>query len=181
MASSSRSLKADLTPSHSKDSHTHHMVNWFDHTQRMIVASFPEAKPWGAKLVKRLATLLLSRLPGKTQKEILELLPKEAIQEHSLSLDGVNDIAENPSIGYADFIEQTASTLGIHGSGKHPPKITSEYDLFDHSKKIADYFLWIVALDFPAELKHKMAEALPPEIRFRMDLKSALMEDSKVA
>jgi hypothetical protein len=156
-------------------------VNWFDRTQQSILASYPEVKPWGGKLVKRLSSLLLSRLPGEMQKSVLELLPKDVMEHHFSPLEGLSDISENEAVGYPDFIEQTAATLGSHGNYKIHPKIESEYDLFEHSRKIADFFLWSIAQEFPPELKTKISENLPPELKLRMDLTSTQMEESRVA
>lgn len=149
-------------------------IHWFEHTRRSISSQFPNTRPNDGYLVERLSALFLERLPPEVAQGVLALLPEGSIVEHYNHLTVSANAPTNSSIGYPDFIEKTAQVLGI---SEKPIEWLHEA----LPRKIADFFLWTVVQDFPAELKSRIIENLPLELKSRMNLYAAFAEEAKVA
>jgi len=161
--------------------HPDRSINWFDHTNQSLVSQFPETTPYSEYLVERLAALLLERLPPDLSRKLIGLLPENTIQGHLNPLTASAISQEETSIGYNDFVERTESTLGCSDLSKQKLLEDSEEEMRNFAEQLANSFLWAVAQEFPAEIKTRMIERLPSDLRARMNLYSAQSDDSKVA
>ncbi|MGZ3687203.1 MAG: hypothetical protein ACXVBW_02810 [Bdellovibrionota bacterium] len=150
---------------------TRRQINWLEHTSRSVGSKFPETRHCSQYVTSRLAALLLERLPSEIAEEMLELLPEDALGIESLRVSA--SIDWNPSIGFTDFVRRSETSLGVS-------EISEE--LIDRvSQEVAEAFLWAVAQEMPVEIKQLLHQALPSEIRLRMNLNTASSEDSRVA
>ncbi len=165
-------------------------INWFEHTNRSLLSHFPEARFYSVYLVERLSALLLERLPAEISHSILKLLPLTLAKDHFSSLIANVTPDADSSIGYVDFVKRAESTLGCSDLGKQSlqlgsldslDSLDSEDELYKYSEKLTNVFLWAIAQELPAEIKTRMVENLPSELRARMDLFSAQTDEAKVS
>ncbi len=150
-------------------------INWFNHTSQSIQTRVPEVQLSSHYVTERLSALLFERLPPEISRTILNLLPDDGAR-HLHSLESTATSPENRSIGYPDFIERTRETIGLT---EIAPR--SEEEEVALAEKIADAFLWAIAQELPPDLKTRIEENLPTELRSRMNLSTAHVEESKVA
>src|SRR5690242_7182962 len=87
-------------------------VNWLDHTVQSLIQHFPELQRVSLPLVERLSALLLERLPPQLSLDVLGLLPEEVLSRSSESLKEHATSESDRSIGYPDFVQRAAFTLG---------------------------------------------------------------------
>jgi hypothetical protein len=147
-------------------------INWFEKTNRLILADFPEAHSYSTYLVERLSALLLERLPTFMGQELIELLPENSDPAHSTPLLASAASPENASIGYIAFVEKAAKTLGCSDLGTENDCLLSEATLIDYSEKLANSFLWAVAQELPNVVKTQLIVRLPTDLRSRMYLET---------
>jgi hypothetical protein len=147
-------------------------IDWIESTHRIlasVLGSQAGAPTPSIRLTEKLAALLLERLPSGVAAQMLELLPKEPSRRMQLSAAAD---AES-SIGFTTFIEAAEQILDT----EEPDERLSE----DMARICAESFLWAVAQEFPTDLKMLMRQALPTELKSRMNLYLSSSEDSRVA
>jgi hypothetical protein len=186
-------------------------INWLGFACRSLQASVPEASGDAQYLVERLSLLLLARLPADLAEELLDLLPDPEARPRSQGLTPVEKKAgkgergpkragagERPlrrgasrmkgagksgdrSIGLTDFVELTRRLLGVTDIPRQPKYEGSEPEYCKLCEQVTDAFLWAVSQEIPVELKGRMAEHLPADLRCRMNLRSGYSARDKVA
>lgn len=159
------------------DQNLKHSINWLDSTRRAISAEFPEVCECSYYVTERLSALLLERLPPDLGHEIIELLP-DLVQENARSLQVCAQTTSERSIGYMDFVLRTMHVLGCTNLA-YAEKEESEIEVF--SRRLTDSFLWAVAQEMPPEMKSRIQDFLPAELKSRMNLYSAVSDEAKVA
>ncbi len=156
-------------------------INWLDHATRTLHSNHRQAAGCADYISQRLANLLLERLPSPTALELIEILPDSA-REMVDSLRAAADSPSEASIGYQDFLNRTAFAIGCSGCISSPADSQNfEPELNELAKKVTDTFLWACARELPNELKFRMAEGLPLELKSRMDLFEDPGERTQVA
>lgn len=156
------------------------MVNWLDSTTRVLRAHFsedPTVQNRSDAIVDRLTAILFERLPSRISVQLLELLPIEARNEHP-TLGASAESEGDRSIGFPDFMDEAERTLGI---GPLAPSLNDEPGARNLPREIADIYLWAIVQDVPAEIKIRMTETLPMELKSRMDLYSSQVAQARVA
>ena len=159
-------------------------INWLDSTSRSLQGGFPDAADAADYVTERLSALMLERLTPQIAAQLLELLPEDVSHGTWRELDSLRTSAHssgNPSIGFVDFVERTRHALGLTELLDSPAYENSEEAYEQLCHQIADAFLWAVAYEVPAEIKIRMTEELPLELRSRMNLYGAHSEREKVA
>ncbi len=156
-------------------------INWYEHTIQSLAHQFPELKPVTSQMTHRLSTLLLERLPDLLRNKLLSLLPEDILKEFSESVELLKNSPPETSISYLDFADRVGKTLGCANLKSFDFSSISESEVKKITEKIADTFLWAIAQDFPPDLKTRLIENLPSDLRSRMDLLSSHSDESKVA
>jgi hypothetical protein len=152
------------------------VINWFDHSSRSIAARFPQVAGCADYVTERLGALLLETLPSEISREILGLLPP-TLGEHSWPLRASVQSAYRGrrKIGYPDFIQRARIALTCSEMNL-PPVAMGEF-----AQAVTDLFLWTVCREIPPGTKSRMTAVLPQDLRARMDLFSAVSDESRVA
>lgn len=149
-------------------------VNWVEQISRSLAATFPSFGVRNSEyLTVRLSQRLLERLPPDVANALLELLPEAVGGDDSDSVCLRRSAAQQPelSIGYPDLVELAQRSL-------IEPLSILEDEFFE---RVVDYFLWEFAQQLSPDLKYRISENLPVDLRTRMNLYSGHVEESKVA
>lgn len=149
-------------------------INWLETARIHLVADFPDFKSRSAEIANALSRLLMERLPIHVGSALAMLLPEDARRK----LTGLRVRAGghgNPEIGYPDFVQKAFEILNRSDF----PTRTRELQRL--ASRIADSYLWSVAQEFPPDLKSRIADLLPIELRSRMNLFSGHGEEEQVA
>jgi hypothetical protein len=142
-------------------------INWLENTSRSVASHFPKVGEKNARYIAdRLSILLLERLNPETANELISVLPIEASSNLTVAACAPADHV----IGYPDFVELVSRSF-----------FSGSIGFTDSSEAIADLFLWAIAQQFTADLKWKMIQELPADLRSRMNLYTGESDDSKVA
>jgi hypothetical protein len=142
-------------------------INWLENTSRSVSSRFPKVGEKNARYIAdRLSILLLERLTPETANELISVLPEPA----SENLRGAANSLADQVVGYTDFVEQVSRSF-----------FSGSIGFTDSSELIADSFLWAVAQELSPELKWKLTQELPVDLRSRMNIYAGGGEDSKVA
>jgi len=139
-------------------------INWVDQTSLAIRSRCPELAEHSRTLTVTLTCLFLSQLPSDICEMMMELLPIDL--NCSEWLQDVNKASGE--IHFPDFIEQSRGIL--------LPERLDHY-----SQLAAEAFLWAVIHDLPPELKNRMHDLLPLDLRSRMNLYSGYSDEVQVA
>jgi hypothetical protein len=148
-------------------------INWLENTSRSVSSHFPKVGEKNAKYIaERLSILLLERLSAETAKEMISLLPEDVFVTgmSSASLKRAAGMSTNHLVGYPDFVDLVSRSF-----------FSGSISYTDSSELIADFFLWAIAQELTSELKWKLIQELPADLRSRMNLYAGGSEDSKVA
>jgi hypothetical protein len=154
-------------------------INWLEETSRSLEATFPALRASNCLyMTTRLSRTLMERLPPDIGIVLLELLPETLIL-NEIEFDALR-VAANQlpdlSIGYPELVEIAERSL------VEPIVLPSDPVLAENFfARVTDYFLWAIAQEFSPELKHRISENLPVDLRTRMNLYSGHVEQSKVA
>jgi hypothetical protein len=155
-------------------------VNWLESTSRALTAAFPGIDADDCVyLTERLCVVLLERLPPHVSTSLLGLLP-EPSQLRPRQFEKLLIAARKPpdySIGYPALVEEAARS--VHEP--RDPRDLQEMTEPGFFERVTDYVLWAFAVEIPTELKVKLSDNLPSDIRNRMNLYSGHSEDAKVA
>jgi hypothetical protein len=142
-------------------------INWLENTSRSVSSHFPKVGEKNAKYIAdRLSILLLERLKPETANELIAVLP-EGVSE---GLERYAGSAADHLVGYPDFVDLVSRSF-----------FSGSIAFTDSSEAIADFFLWSVAKEITPDLKWKLIQELPVDLRSRMNLYTGDNEDSKVA
>jgi hypothetical protein len=142
-------------------------INWLESTSRSVSSHFPKVGEKNARYIAdRLSILLLERLKPETAKELVAVLPEGVSQS-------LEDVASSPVdhlVGYPDFVDLVSRSF-----------FSGSIAFTDSSEAIADFFLWAIAQEITPDLKWKLIQELPVDLRCRMNLYTGDTDDSKVA
>ena len=150
-------------------------INWIDDTSRSLQAAFPSLRAVNSLyLTKRLCRIILDRLPPEVGTELMVMLP-ESNSLNDFECEALwKAVKQGPelSIGYPDLLEAAERSM------LEPIELPPDPEFFNH---VVDYLLWSFAQEFPPEVKHRISENLPVDLKTRMNLYSGPVEGSKVA
>lgn len=150
-------------------------INWIEDTGRSLQGAFPSLRAVNSQyMTTRLCRTLLERLPQDVGTTLLAMLPDSvglSDLEYAALCEATKQAPEL-SIGYPDLIEIAMRSL------IEPIELPQDAEFFAH---VVDYFLWAFAQEFPPEIKDRISENLPIDLRSRMNLYSGHVEESKVA
>jgi hypothetical protein len=142
-------------------------INWLESTSRSVSSHFPKVGEKNARYIAdRLSILLLERLSPETATELLSVLPEGVCG----NLQGAALSPVDHVVGYPDFVDVVSRSF-----------FSGSIGFTDSSEVIADFFLWAVAQELTPDLKWKMIQELPADLRSRMNLYTGESDDSKVA
>jgi hypothetical protein len=163
-------------------------ADWVETADRALQARFSnsaELKSHTRPLAERLSMLLLERLPAKVARELTALLPQKTHDAHpelAKMLQRSAHETADASIGFATFIETAGQILGSRGVEETEPSQPDQAEAWGRApREAAEVFLWTVLQGIPGELKTRISENLPLELRSRMDLYSAGSDEARVA
>ncbi len=160
--------------------------DWLETTDRSIhlklvkmvkLSVLPSISRQSRILTERLSLLFMERLTPALGKELLALLPStEEHPELGYFVTRAQAKAEK-SIGLPSFIEVTNQVLGSC------TELSSEsaQDQDSRGREVVEIFLWSLAQGFSDELKSRIRDELPLELRARMDLYSSGSAEAKAA
>jgi hypothetical protein len=125
-------------------------------------------------MTARLSRVILERLPPDVALSLVELLPDAIalpeLEYEELQLAAV--IQPDLTIGYPELVEQASRSFR-----SETLELELEPDFFE---RLVDFFLWSFAQEFSPELKVRISENLPVDLRTRMNLYSGHAEEAKV-
>jgi hypothetical protein len=156
-------------------------IDWLESTSRSLRAAFPQAGDCSDPLTERLSVLLLERLAPELRLQLVALLPRDKVNAEHLLLTCLHGNPADSSIGFISFVERARHSLGLSEVLDSPPYNDSEAEFEKLCNQMAEVFLWAVSQEFPPELKTRMIECLPLDLRSRMNLYSGHTDEGKVA
>jgi hypothetical protein len=164
-------------------------IHWLEDARRAIERSVPQAAEAAPLIAGRLSELLLARLPAELAREMLDLLPEDASRGRlgepmrGLAAHRRRDARLGPdrSIGHTAFVALTRHLMGLTELLDSPEYAESEEAYCRLCEQATAEFLWAVAHDLPVELKARIAEHLPSDLKSRMNLYSGFSHAEKVA
>jgi hypothetical protein len=155
-------------------------IDWFESTSRSIHSQFPEIAACTDYLTERLSALMLERLPPVLRSQLISMLP-DGQKEKPRHLARIGRTGADSSIGFPDFVERAKCAMGVSDGAdlSRFENSDEEYDRF--CQKVAEIFLWSFAQELPPDMKIRMHDSLPMDLRSRMNLYSGYSEQEKVA
>jgi hypothetical protein len=155
-------------------------LNWINSAGRSLAAAFPELYSDDCLyLTERVCSVLLQRLPPDVSLSLIALLPENhdlPAQQYTKLLIAARQ-EPDLSIGYPAMVDQVIRSV-------HEPKdLHARQEMLqpDYFNRVTDYVLWAFATEIPSDLKVKLSDHLPVDIRTRMNLYSGQSEEAKVA
>lgn len=152
-------------------------INWVEQSAQSLHGSFRRLGPKNSRyMTHRMSRILLERLPNELALQLLELLPsalwlrEPAYAELYAAAASQTDL----TLGYRDFVE-TAERSILEALPTFENPLDDQF-----FERVVDSFLWSVAQEIPVELKQRLANNLPTEIRSRMNLFCGMAEEAKV-
>jgi hypothetical protein len=155
-------------------------INWLESTSRSLRSSLPDTTDCAEYVTERLAALMLDRLPPEVSRDLLDLLPDESLEKPRM-FRAYSNLDRDASIAFPQFIERARHALGLSDLLDSPKYADSEGAFERLSLDVAEAFLWAVASEFPMDLKDRMSQALPSDLRCRMNLYCGYSDSDKVA
>ncbi len=152
-------------------------IHWLRTAEVAIESCCPQTRGCSQFIAERLASLMIARLPRDISLSLIELLPA-SVAAHSWPLrSGIEASrkSERAFQGYSEFVDTARGALDCTELDMGAAEMRELAD------EVARAFLWAALHDLPSELKVKIAEHLPADLRSRMNLYNVVPEDSRVA